>query len=157
LVQTWPRSIDDLPPMMDYDIRHGRTYMYSRKMPLYPFGFGLSYTSFDYSNLRVDKNWVDKSGKISVSLDITNTGGRDGEEVVQIYVTGNDGIQRLKGFTRVMVTKGETKNVRIEIKGEDLASWDTDSNSFKTNPGQVELQVGASSADIRLKTKVQLK
>ncbi|HET7732514.1 MAG TPA: glycoside hydrolase family 3 C-terminal domain-containing protein, partial [Paludibacter sp.] len=156
LVQTWSRSIEDLPPMMDYDIRHGRTYMYNQKTPLYPFGFGLSYTSFSYSNLQLSQQSIGRDGKITVSLAVSNTGKRDGDEVVQIYVKGIDGIQRLKGFKRIFVAKGENRTVKIEIKGADLASWDANSNDFRLKSGEVELLVGASSSDIRLKTKLQL-
>lgn len=157
LVQTWPRSIDDLPPMMDYDIRHGRTYMYSKKTPLYPFGFGLSYTNFRYSNLQTDKKQLDRTGKTVLSLNITNSGEASGDEVVQVYVRGGDGIQRLKGFKRVYITAGKTKSVKIELAGDDLTNWNLKSNSFEIKPGQVEVLVGASSSDIRLKTKLQLR
>jgi len=156
LVQTWPRSIGDLPPMLDYDIRHGRTYMYSKEAPLYPFGFGLSYTKFSYANLRLSKNSIDKNEKTIVSLDLTNVGERDGEEVVQLYVKGTDGIQRLKGFTRVAVASGKTVTVSINLKCEDLARWDTTNNCFAIQPGSIEIMVGASSADIRLSTTLKL-
>src|SRR5450432_2186338 len=82
LVVTWPRSIDDLPPMMDYDIRHGRTYMYFKGEPLYPFGYGLSYTTFDYSNLHSSADALSAADKITVTVDVRNTGSRAGEEVV---------------------------------------------------------------------------
>ncbi|HET9571040.1 MAG TPA: glycoside hydrolase family 3 C-terminal domain-containing protein [Bacteroidales bacterium] len=156
LVQTWPRSMEDLPPMLDYDIRHGRTYMYSQKTPLYPFGFGLSYTTFRYSNIQLNLPSIDQKGKITVSMDVNNTGKMDGEEVIQLYIKGVDGIQRLKGFKRVNIAKGESQNVKIELKGDDLATWDAISNKFKIKPGVVELLVGASSSDIRLRTKLKL-
>src|SRR5262249_8928858 len=82
LVQTWPKSLEQLPPMMDYDIRHGRTYMYFKDEPLYPFGYGLSYTTFGYSNLKLSTNALKSKGEVQVSFDLTNTGKRDGEEVV---------------------------------------------------------------------------
>src|SRR5678815_2475235 len=81
LVQTWPRSLEQLPPMMDYDIRHGRTYMYFRDKPLYPFGYGLSYTTFAYRDLKVNRN----GETIDVSVALKNTGRRVGDEVVQLY------------------------------------------------------------------------
>jgi beta-glucosidase len=87
LVQTWVRSLDQLPPMMDYNIRNGRTYMYFRGTPLYPFGYGLSYTSFKYSNLRTSAPALAPGGQVTVSVDVTNTGTRDGDEVVQLYVS----------------------------------------------------------------------
>jgi len=86
LVATWVKSLDDLPPMMDYDIRQGRTYMYFKGQPLYPFGFGLSYTTFEYSNLRTSADSVTAAGEVAVSVDVKNTGARAGDEVVQLYV-----------------------------------------------------------------------
>ncbi len=157
LVQTWPRSIDDLPPMMDYDIRHGRTYMYSQKTPLYPFGFGLSYTKFNYTNLQLSKNSINKDDKTIISFDVTNVGQKDGEEVVQIYVKGNDGIQRLKGFKRIAVERGSTRTVSIDLNGEDLTNWDNVSGHFAICSENMEVMVGASSADIRLTTMLKLK
>ncbi|MGB7583109.1 MAG: glycoside hydrolase family 3 C-terminal domain-containing protein, partial [Sedimentisphaerales bacterium] len=84
LVQTWPRSLDQLPPMMDYDIRDGRTYMYFKGEPLYPFGYGLSYTTFKYTNMRTSSDSISENGRITVSVDITNTGSLPGDEVVQM-------------------------------------------------------------------------
>ena len=107
LVQTWVRSADQLPPMMDYDIRHGRTYLYSRKSPLYPFRYGLSYTSFRYRNLCQGADSVSRNGDLSCKVDVTNTGDRDGDEVVQLYVTHlrskvERPLKELKGFERVL-------------------------------------------------------
>ena len=70
LVQTWPKSLDQVPPMMDYDIRHGRTYMYFKGEPLYPFGYGLSYTTFQYSNLKISAARLVTAGEITVSVDV---------------------------------------------------------------------------------------
>jgi beta-glucosidase len=86
LVQTWPKSLDQLPPMMDYNIRNGRTYMYFKGEPLYPFGYGLSYTTFTYSNLKTSAETLAKNGAITVSVDVQNSGKAAGEEVVQLYV-----------------------------------------------------------------------
>ncbi len=86
LVVTWPKSINQLPPMMDYDIRHGRTYMYFKGEPLYPFGFGLSYTTFKFANLRTSATSAAPDATINLSVDVTNTGSRAGDEVVQLYV-----------------------------------------------------------------------
>ena len=86
LTTTWPKSLDQLPPMMDYNIRDGRTYMYFKGEPLYPFGFGLSYTTFRYSNLKTSTPSAAADGTVTVSVDVTNTGARTGDAVVQLYV-----------------------------------------------------------------------
>ena len=86
LVVTWPKSLEQLPPMMDYDLRHGRTYMYFEGEPLFPFGYGLSYTTFAYSGLRTSAPRMGPDGEVTVSVDVKNTGARAGDEVVQLYV-----------------------------------------------------------------------
>ena len=126
LVQTWVKSIDDLPPMMDYNIRNGRTYMYFKGQPLYPFGYGLSYTTFAYSNLRASSSRLTKDGQMTVTVSVRNTGKRDGQEVVQLYVTHMGSkverpIKELKGFQRVALKAGETKIVLFPLKAKDLA------------------------------------
>jgi beta-glucosidase len=159
LVQTWPKSLDQLPDLMDYNIRNGRTYMYFKHEPLYPFGYGLSYTKFDYSNLRVSARSLPASGKIDVSIDVRNTGQRDGEEVVQLYIKHlNSTVERpnqeLKGFTRVAIKAGETKPVTIPLAAERLAYWNVAQHKFVVEPDQIEVQVGASSADIRARQTI---
>ena len=156
LVQTWPRSMDDLPPMLDYDLRHGRTYMYTNKTPLYPFGFGLSYTQFRYDNLRLSRNTLQQNEKTEILIDVTNIGKRDGDEVVQIYVKGKDGVQRLKAFKRVTVECGKTVTFSLDLWGKDLAQWDKNAGCFTLQPGELEIMAGASSADIRLRTKLNI-
>jgi beta-glucosidase len=86
LVSTWPASEKQLPPMMDYDIRHGHTYLYAKGAPLFPFGHGLSYTSFKYANLRTSGAQLAADGKVDVDVDVTNTGRVAGDTVVQLYV-----------------------------------------------------------------------
>ena len=142
--QTWVRDILDLPHMMDYDIRNGRTYMYFKGQPLYPFGFGLSYTRFEYGQARVAKQ--DKQ-KIVITVPVTNTGDCDGEEVVQLYA--NLGVRQLKAFRRVMIPKGQTRDVELEVAREDLSHWDAASHAFKPVAGTIRCDIGASSADIR--------
>ena len=126
LVVTWPKSLDQLPPMMDYNIRDGRTYMYFKGEPLYPFGYGLSYTTFKYSNLRTSSSELAKDGTVIVSVDVTNTGSRAGDAVVQLYVKHqNSKVERpreeLKGFQRVGIQPGETKTVQMTLKGSALS------------------------------------
>ena len=147
--QTWVSDILELPNMLDYDIRNGRTYMYYKGKPLYPFGHGLSYTTFEYSGLKVKK----EDGGCKVSFDLTNTGARDGEEVCQIYVKapGDDAAMRLRGFDRVSVPAGKKEKIEIVIPFDDLKLWDTDEHQFALSEGEYEFLIGASSADIRLK------
>ena len=155
LVQTWPASIEQLPPMMDYDIRRGRTYMYFKGTPLYPFGHGLSYTTFAYSNLRTSAPTIPFDGSIDISFDLKNTGRRAGEEVVQLYVTHLNSIvarpvKELKGFARVALRPGETKRVTLTLKAAQLAYWDAIRQYFRVESDRVRLMVGGSSADVRL-------
>ena len=159
LVQTWPRSLEQLPPMMDYDIRHGRTYMYFQGEPLYPFGYGLSYTSFSYANLRTSAKSLTAGGSILVKIDLKNTGSRAGDEVVQLYVKHlSSSVQRppqeLKAFRRVSLQPGETRTVALELKGEQLAYWDVSRHKFVVESGSTQLIVGRSSADIKLKKRL---
>ena len=152
--QTWVKSITDLPPMMDYDIRHGRTYQYFKGKPIYPFGFGLSYTTFSYSGLITSSPALRDS--MMISVDVKNTGNRDGEEVVQLYVSYPDSkverpIKQLKGFKRVFIPAGKTVTVDIPLKAQDLAYWNVEKHAFIVEKGNVKLMVGSSSEDIRLK------
>ena len=152
--QTWVCDILELPNMLDYDIRNGRTYMYYEGEPLYPFGHGLSYTTFGYSGLKVRR-----SGEaVKVSFDLRNTGSRDGEEVVQVYVTspGDDAAKRLRGFERIAVPSGKTVKVEIDIPVDDLKLWDTSAHTFSLPEGKHVFRIGASSADIRLETTLKL-
>ena len=169
LVHTWPRSVDDLPPMLDYDIRHGRTYQYFKGTPLYPFGFGLSYTKFRYSALRLGSRVLPRDGSIDIQLDVANVGSHDGEEVVQLYTqvvgskaVGPNGVgstvphalRSLQGFQRVAIKAGETKPVHFTLAASQVAYWDESSHGFKVEDGPVRLLVGASSADIRLSSTI---
>jgi beta-glucosidase len=155
LVQTWPHSIEQLPPRLDYDLRNGRTYMYFKGDALYPFGFGLSYTTFAYSHLRLSADHLAPGGEITVSVDVTNTGARAGDEVVQLYVkhlhsTVARPKKELKGFKRITLQPGETQIVTLPLKADALAYWDTDLGGWQVEADRVRVLVGASSADIRL-------
>jgi len=159
---TWPASMDQLPPMMDYDIRHGRTYMYFKGRPLYPFGYGLSYTSFHYANLGVDRPLLTRRGQITVSLDVTNTGKVAGDAVPQLYVShlGSKVTRpalQLTGFSRIPLAPGQTRRVRIPLKAAQLAYWDTERKRFVVEPEAVQLMIGVSSTDIRLRRTIKVK
>jgi len=162
LVATWVRSLDDLPPMMDYDIRKGRTYLYFKGQPLFPFGFGLSYTAFEYSNLRISSESVNAAGEVVVSVDVRNTGTRTGDEVVQMYVKHLDSaverpLKELRGFERIPLGPGETRTVKLPLKGADLTYWDAGKQSFVLEPGRLGIILGASSADVRLEKTIEVK
>jgi beta-glucosidase len=161
LVVTWPKSIDQLPPMMDYNIRDGRTYMYFKGEPLYPFGFGLSYTTFKFSNLKTSSRKVAKDGSVTVSVDVTNAGSRAGDEVVQLYVKHMGSKverprQQLAGFQRVTVQPNETKTVEIALPVSRLAYWDAKTKAMRVETEPVSLMVGDSSANIALTSTVQV-
>ena len=162
LVTTWPKSVDQLPAMMDYDIRHGRTYMYFKGEPLYPFGYGLSYTTFSYANMKASSAAMASDGTITVSVDVTNTGSRTGDEVVQLYVKHLKSkverpVEELKGFQRVTLKPNETKTVQISLKASTLAFWDEKRNQFKVEAEPVKLMIGSSSKDIKLATTVNIR
>ena len=161
LAQTWPHSLDELPPMMDYDIRHGRTYMYSRAEPQYAFGYGLSYTSFAYANLRTSAKHLAAGAPVTVSVDVTNSGARAGDEVVQLYVRYPESkVERprkqLRGFARVSLAPGETRAVGLRLTAEDLAYWSVERHAWVVERGRVELLVGPSSADADLKLRLMI-
>ena len=152
--QTWVSDILDLPNMLDYDIRHGRTYMYFKGKPIFPFGYGLSYTSFKYSGLKASRDGDD----FVFRFNLKNTGSRDGEEVVQLYAIfkGDDAAKRLRGFERIALKAGETKEVEIRVPADDLKLWDSDAHAYAFKGKKAKIQIGASSADIRLKKNVKL-
>jgi len=157
--QTWVAGMDQLPPMMDYDIRHGRTYMYLTGKPLYAFGYGLSYTRFMYSNLRVSSAHLAKDGTVTVSVDVKNAGARNGDEVVQMYVTHTGSAvarpqQELKGFSRVNLRAGESKTVTMPLKATSLAYWD--GKGFTVENDAVEIRVGGSSDAITLRSQIHV-
>ena len=159
LVETWPSSLSQLPPMMDYDIRHGRTYMYFKDQPLYPFGYGLSYTKYAYSNLRTSAAKFGSADTLIVSVDVTNTGTRAGEEVVQLYVKHlNSAVDRplkqLCAFQRVAIDVGQTKTIKLSLPASRLAYWDVGQKAWIVEKERIQLMVGASSADIKLTADV---
>ncbi len=156
LVQTWPKSLEQVPDLMDYNIRNGRTYMYFQGEPLYPFGFGLSYTNFEYSNLNLSSCEIKEDETITVTFDICNVGDRDGEEVAQLYIEHINSLvdrpgKALKGFRRVMVKAGEKVTVQFKLSARDTAYWNTDKKSWTVENGNIRIKVGGSSAEEDLK------
>ncbi len=157
LTQTWVKNITDLPHMMDYDITHGRTYMYFKEKPLYPFGYGLSYTRFNYSGTTLNDRVIERGDTLRVCFNLKNSGDMDGDEVVQLYVsarkhTDKDPIKQLKAFQRISLRKGETKKVELTVPYTELQVWDEKQNRFILPDKEMTLEIGASSSDIRLRT-----
>lgn len=157
LTQTWVKNITDLPHMMDYDITHGRTYMYFKEKPLYPFGYGLSYTRFNYSGTALNDRVIERGDTLRVCFNLKNSGDMDGDEVVQLYVsarkhTDKDPIKQLKAFQRISLRKGEMKKVELTVPYTELQVWDEKQNRFILSDKGMTLEIGASSSDIRLRT-----
>jgi beta-glucosidase len=162
LVQTWSASMDHLPPILDYNIRHGRTYMYDPHEPLFPFGHGLTYTTFDYAGLEIQKPVIRENEKTNLTVTLKNTGDYDSDEVVQVYASFPDSkVERpgkaLKGFKRVFVPKGQTVKVTVPIDSEDLKYWDVEKQAFALEKGKVKFFVGPSSANLPLITETEVK
>lgn len=164
---TWYRSAEDLPALGDYSlqgdgVKHGRTYWYFDKEVTYEFGYGLSYTTFDYRNFSISKNKITPYDQITITTDITNTGSWDGDEIVQVYLKTPDTatkrpIKRLKGFNRVTIPAGQTRTVSINIDCADLWYWDEDQNHITFDQGKYIFEIGASSRDIRGTVEAELK
>ncbi len=164
---TWHKSVKDLPEFNDYTLRgdgtNGRTYWYFDKDVSYEFGYGLSYTTFEYNNFSISKNSITPNDKVTVSVDVKNTGEVDGDEVVQIYVRTPDSpkslqrpIKRLKGFKRVSIPKGQIKTVSIDIDCEDLWFWDAEKGKTTYDQGRYVFEIGASSKDIKGKVEATM-
>ncbi len=154
---TFHRGVEDLPPLGDYDITKGRTYWFYEGDVLYPFGHGLSYTTFEFSHLEIDNlSNLDSNGSVKVTMDIRNTGLVKGDEVVQLYVKDLESdliqpLKKLRDFKRVTLEPGEYKAIRFELTREDFSFWNEESNGWDMEPGEFEIQVGNSSRNILLK------
>jgi beta-glucosidase len=155
LTQTWYKSDGDLPSILDYDIiTSDRTYLYYKGTPLYPFGHGLSYTTFGYGTPRLSAGSVAANGTVTVSVDVTNTGKVAGDEVVQLYThqrTSRDKlpVKQLRAFQRVHLNPGQRTTVRLTLRAADLGHWDVTRDKWVVESADQDILIGASSADIR--------
>ncbi len=157
LPETFYASTQQLPPMDDYDlINRPRTYMYFDQPVLFPFGYGLSYTQFAYSNLQLDADRIKKDGEIEIQFTVHNAGKIKGDEVAQVYAHQLNAsikvpINQLKRFQRITLAPGESKALAFKIPAAEFSFYDTKTNDLKTESGTWEIQVGSSSKDIRVK------
>jgi len=163
LTQTWYRSAAELPDLLDYDIiAADATYLYYRGRPLYPFGHGLSYTRFAYSDLELSSRDLAEGDTLTVRVTVTNTGERTGEEVVQFYTHQQRSrvkqpLRQLRGFVKVRLSPGESRTVSVDVPVADLAFWDVTRGRFVVEESAHKVQVGASSGDIRLSASFRVR
>ncbi len=158
---TYYNSTNDLPAFSDYEVFNGRTYMYFDKKPLYAFGYGLSYTTFNYTNISVDKSSIHRDDTITVSVDVRNSGKYNGDEVVQLYLQHGNTLlklpyKELKGFKRISLKKGETQTVQFNLSRKDLSYWN-EKNEFVLDAAPLNIQIGAASDDIRQEIALMVK
>jgi beta-glucosidase len=161
LTQTWPTGDDQLLPILDYNLLHGRTYLYSTQKPLYPFGYGLSYTSFAYEGLSLSATKVAAEGAVRVTVKVKNTGKRAGDEVVQLYVQHlGSAVDRpkleLKGFKRVRLEAGVERDVTLELKPRDLAYWDAVRHAWRVEKEPVRVLAGGSSDKLPVQATLEV-
>lgn len=159
LNMTWYKSVDQLPAFMDYDIIKGeRTYQYFKGEVLYPFGHGLSYTTFSYDSISLNRQ---ESDNLNITVSLTNTGNRDGEEVVQLYSHMEQSrvkrpLKQLLSFRRVKLAAGQSINIVFEIPLSELAIWDVTRERFCIESGTYSFMAGSSSANLPLHATLEL-
>lgn len=163
---TWPRDVGQIPIFYAHNTTHepqnaDRRYWDEQSTPMYPFGFGLSYTSFKIANLRLDKSVFGPDDKIKVTVDVTNTGSQVGDEILQIYAHQNYGtasrpVRELKGFTRITLKPAQTSVVSFTLGREELQYWSADSRGWVVDPAKFDLWVGDSStADLHAQFEIK--
>ncbi|TWW00863.1 beta-glucosidase BglX [Chitinophaga pinensis] len=162
LTMSFPRNVGQIPiyynhkntgrPLNPYN-KYSTKYLDTENDPLFPFGYGLSYTTFSYGDLKLSKQQISATDKLQVSIPVTNNGNFDGEEVVQLYVRDLVGsvtrpVKELKGYKKITLAKGETKTVTFELSAEDLRFYDKDMH-WKAEPGDFTVFVGTNSRDVQ--------
>jgi beta-glucosidase len=162
LTQTWPRSQSQVAGILDYDIiSSGQTYMYSAQPPLYPFGYGLSYTTFRYGGLRLSARRISGHGAVTASVEVTNTGRREGRAVVQLYAhqersRARQPVKKLIAFRNIDLAPGQATTVRFTVRAADLAFWDVTRNTWVVERSAFDLMAGSSSAGIASSATLQV-
>lgn len=158
---TFYTGIDQIPSFSNYDLSKGHTYWFLKTEPIFPFGHGLSYTTFEYSDLIVENSQVREDEEIKLKFKVFNCGEPDGEEVVQLYVSYREKtreipIKQLKAFKRISIKSGEKAELELCFNIRDLAFWNLDTKQFEVQKGLIELQIGSSSRDIRLTREIEI-
>jgi beta-glucosidase len=153
LTVTFPRAVGQVPAYYYHKPSARRGYLFSDNSPLFPFGHGLSYTSFAYRNLTVTPSTILPGGTASVRVEVTNTGGRNGDEIVQLYIRDRASsvtrpVKELKGFERISLSPGQTKTVEFKITPDLLAFYDMHMERI-VEPGFFDIMVGRGSADVQ--------
>lgn len=161
LTQTWPTGDAELLPMMDYNLLDGRTYLYSKEKPLYAFGYGLSYTTFEYKGVKLSAPSMGPDGNVDVSVTVKNSGSVAGDEVVQMYVQHLGSavtrpIRELKGFRRVRIKPGAEQTATFELKARDLAYWDAPSHAWRVEKERVRVLAGGSSDNLPVSAEAEI-
>lgn len=161
LNQTWPTGDDQLLPMMDYNLLHGRTYMYSKQKPLYPFGYGLSYTTFAYESVSLSSPKAGPDDTVHVTVRVKNTGHRAGDEVVQLYVQHLGSLVerphlQLEGFRRVHIQPGATRDIVLDLKPHDLAYWDAAAHEWRVEKEPIRILAGGSSDKLPVQSTLDI-
>jgi beta-glucosidase len=161
LTQTWPTGDAQLKPILDYNLLDGETYLYSKEKPLFAFGYGLSYTTFEYRSVGASAARMEPDGNVQVHIKVKNRGKRPSDEVVQMYVQHlGSSVTRpqleLKGFKRVRIEPGAEKDVTMQLKARDLAYWDTAAHAWRVEKEQVKILAGGSSDKLPVQTTVDV-
>lgn len=173
LPETFPLRLQDTPCYLNYGgekdkvtynegIFVGYRYYVSKDMPvLFPFGYGLSYTTYEYSNLTVDKSCMKESETVTVTVDVKNTGTKTGKEVIQLYVGKQDGnvirpVRELRAFDKIELHPGEMKTVTFCLDRRAFAYWETEIHDWFVESGLYEIQIGRSASQIILSEEIQV-
>lgn len=174
LPETFPLRLEDTPCYLFYGGENDRSeyregvfvgyrYYTSKDMPvLFPFGYGLSYTDFTYTNLQISHAKIQDNETLTVKVDVTNTGNCKGKEVIQLYISAKEGqvirpVRELRAFKKISLNPGETKTVVLELDGRAFSYWNTEIHDWYMEPGSYEIQIGKSAQEILLKKEVQVR